>query len=186
MLETELKAMLTKELYNTVNKMYPWDSQKLQKNFYYFDKHETLLKNRSVFRIRQKDGDFKIQVKIHKNSDSPLQICEELEYTADCAPEQIEAEKAAEYTGLKTGELYRAGFNETLRNSFMWNETTEICLDKTTYFDVTDYEIEIEYKGELPQELIDELDKAGVKFDKSSVGKYSRFLKRLSEMSRNE
>lgn len=182
MLETELKAMLTKELYDTVDKMYPWESRKLQKNFYYLDNGSVLLNNRSVFRIRQKDDCFKIQVKIHKNSDSPLQICEELEYPTDCAPEKINEKRAAEYTGLETGELYRAGFNETLRNSFMWNETTEICLDKTTYFDVTDYEIEVEYTGELPVKLIDELNSAGIKFNKSSVGKYSRFLSRLSEI----
>ena len=64
----------------------------------------------------------------------------------------------------------------------MWDGNTEICLDKTTYFDKTDYEIEIEYSGEdIPGELTSELNRLGVEFRENAVGKYSRFLQAYKE-----
>lgn len=182
MLETELKSIISKETYDKIKAMYPWDSEKLQENHYYADASGILGANRTVFRIRKKDGVFKIQLKIHKNENSPLQICEETEFGCTGAPEKISTEESKKYTGEDIGELIKIGFNITRRCSFMWNDSTEICLDKTDYFDVTDYEIEIEYTGEKPSALIEELGRAGVNFDSPSVGKYTRFIQRFKEL----
>ena len=43
------------------------------------------------------------------------------------------------------GELYKMGCAVTIRNSLVHNGS-ELCLDKTTYFDKTDYEVEVEYE----------------------------------------
>ena len=65
----------------------------------------------------------------------------------------------------------------------MWNNTTEICLDYTTYLDTQDFEIEIEFEGECPVELLDEMKRLGIEFKEKSKGKYSRFVQRFSELA---
>ena len=182
MLETELKCLISKEVYEKIKASYEWDSEKLQENHYYTDQNGVLSANRTVFRIRLKDGAYKIQIKKHKNENSPLQICEETEFEYTGAPETISAEEGLKYTGLDMGELVKIGYNSTIRCSLMWNESTEICLDKTDYFDVTDYEIEVEYSEERPDALISELKSAGVTFSEPSVGKYTRFVRRLNSI----
>ena len=183
MLETEYKSLLTEMEYNKIAEHFDWDSVKEQTNHYYCDEDKILAKNRVMFRIRVKDKKSVIQVKLHKNSNSPLQICEELEYPVDGVPEVIE--DGEKYTGIKTGELKNLGCTVTLRHSKMWDSQTEICLDKTDYLGITDYEIEIEYTGnEIPEELSAELTTLGVEFKASSVGKYTRFLRALENKNK--
>ena len=178
MLETEYKCLLTQSEYNKIAAHFDWDSVKEQTNHYYCDADKILRKNRVMFRVRVKDNKSVIQVKLHKNSDSPLHICEELEYPIDCVPDVIE--DGGKYTGIKTGELKNLGCTVTLRRSKMWDDKTEICLDKTEYLGITDYEIEVEYTGEeMPEKLSEELAALGVEFRKKSTGKYSRFLRAL-------
>ena len=183
MLETEYKSLLTEEEYNKIACHYSWDWIKEQTNHYYSDDESILARNRVMFRVRVKDDRSVIQVKLHKNVNSPLQICEELEYPADGVPEVIE--DGEKYTGIKTGTLKNLGSTVTLRHSKMWDSRTEICLDKTEYLGITDYEIEIEYTGEkIPEELLAELTALGVEFKENSVGKYTRFLRALNNKNR--
>lgn len=182
MLETELKCLINEDTFNNLRKLYTWNSSKIQENHYYVDTAGVLSENRTVFRIRFKEGKYLIQVKAHKNKDGALQVSEESEFETDSAPEKISAELGEKYTGLKTGELVKLGYNTTLRYSYMWDENTEICLDKTDYFDITDYEIEIEYTNGCPQELLDELKSAGVEFTKKCKGKYSRFISKFNDL----
>ena len=185
MLETELKCMISAEAFERVKAAYKWNGVKTQENHYYSDTSGVLAENRTVFRIRKSGGTYKIQVKAHKNSSSPMQISEETEFDISNAPEIVSAEDGRRYTGLDTGELVKLGFNVTERYSFMPDENTELCLDKTSYFDITDYEVEVEYRGEYPSELIDGLKALGVIFENEAVGKYTRFItslrSRLSE-----
>lgn len=182
MLETELKCLINEDVFNKIKQMYTWDSGKMQENHYYVDTAGVLSKNRTVFRIRFKDNRYSIQVKAHKNKDGALQVSEETEFETDSAPEKLSAELGEKYTGLKTGELVKLGYNTTLRYSFMWDKNTELCLDKTDYFDVTDYEIEIEYMNACPQKLLDELKSAGVEFNEKCKGKYSRFISKFNDI----
>ena len=46
------------------------------------------------------------------------------------------------------GELYKMGCAVTIRNSLVHNGS-ELCLDKTTYFDKTDYEVKLSNGWEL-------------------------------------
>ena len=180
MLETEYKSLLTEGEYKKIAAHFDWDSVKEQTNHYYCDEDKVLRKNRITFRVRVKDDKSVIQVKLHKNTGGPLHICEELEYPIDGVPDTItDGEK---YTGIKTGELKNIGCTVTLRHSKMWDDKTEICLDKTEYLGITDYEIEVEYTGEeIPEKLSEELNALGVEFNKKSSGKYSRFLKALEK-----
>lgn len=183
MLETELKCIITKDIYERIKSEFDWDSTAEQINYYYTDKNGVLRNNRIMVRVRAKGGVFRLQVKLHKNSGSPLQICEETEYSIDGAPMTIPPETTLKATGLDAGELVKMGGSVTLRSSLMWDDDTEICLDKTDYFDITDYEIEIEYKREPKKELLDKLDALGVVFNTNSIGKFSRFINRFEELN---
>lgn len=183
MLETEYKSLISKEAYRKIENFYDWDWVQEQTNNYYSDKDGVLADNRIMFRVRSKGGKSVIQVKHHKNKNSSLQICEENEFPIDGVPEIIE--NGEKYTGLVSPPLYRLGCTVTLRHSRMWDSATEICLDKTSYFDRTDYEIEVEYTGdEMPEKLLSELAGLGVEFKAQAIGKYSRFLQAYKEQDR--
>lgn len=182
MTEKEYKCLISKEQYEKIEKSYLWDSIKNQTNYYYAAQTDCLSKNRITVRVREKDGKYKLQIKKHKSRENGLHISEELEFDASGAPQTIDADKAFEIIGAETGELRKIGALTTLRHSFMWDEYTEICLDKSTYFDCVDYEIEVEYQKEMPERLKGELTAFGVDFSAPVKGKYSRFLACLKEM----
>lgn len=186
MLETEYKSIITEEVYDKIKASYNWDWIKHQVNSYYIDETGELGRRHIVVRVREKDGRFAVQVKAHKNPGEALQICEETEFPIDCAPEEFSPEDGLRFTGIKTGVLTKAGSLDTLRCSLMWKDNVEICLDKSEYLDRCDYEIEIEYTGEMPKELMDELASMGVEFKEKSVGKYTRFINRLMELMHGE
>lgn len=175
MRETELKSIIDEETYTKVKRAFNWSGVFEQENHYYTDSAGKLRENRVMVRVRVVEGKSKIQVKLHKNSGSPLQICEETEYEADGVPETIDEKTAREITGMDVGELYRMGAAVTKRRS-LTRGTTELCLDKTAYFDKTDYEVEVEYVDKVSADVLAKLMPLGVDFNRSCVGKFSRFL----------
>lgn len=182
MTETELKSIITKEIYERVKKAFIWDKVKEQTNHYYTDKSGILREKRIMVRVRVVDGKPKLQVKLHKNSSSPLQICEENEYETDTVTEFIDSETTKKITGIDTDGLYRMGSAVTLRHSLK-RSGSEICLDKTEYFDIVDYEVEMEYEDKMSAELLMKLTSLGVEFKESCVGKFSRFLAEYKKRS---
>ena len=183
MTETELKSIIDEETYTKIKRAVNWERVVVQENHYYTDKDGILRENRVMVRIRVIDGTGKIQVKRHVNRGSALQICEETEFSVDGVPETLTPDKAREITGMDVGALCKMGCAVTKRRTIS-DDTTELCLDKTTYFDKTDYEVEAEYTGKVSAELLAKLTAFGVSFDKKSVGKFSRFLKEYNK--RNE
>lgn len=175
MTETEIKSIIDEETYKKAVKAFKWDSVKEQVNNYYTDKAGLLREKRIMVRVRVVDGKAKIQVKLHKNAGSPLQICEENEYEIDGVPETLDAETAKKITAMETGELFRMGAAATKRHSLKHNGS-ELCLDRTVYFDKVDYEVEVEYEDKMSADLLMKLSSLGVTFNKKCVGKFSRFL----------
>lgn len=175
MTETEIKSLISEDMYKKAKKAFEWDSIKEQENNYYTDKNGVLRENRIMVRIRVVDGEEKIQVKHHKNENSPIQICEENEYDIDNVPEVIDASTALTITGMNVGELYKMGKATTLRHLKRHNGS-ELCLDKTEYFDKVDYEVEVEYQDKMSAELLMKLMQLGIPFNQKCVGKFSRFL----------
>lgn len=178
MIETELKAMLSYEQYKTLINIFSWDSVVSQTNHYYTDKSGELKKHGITFRVRTIDDKSVIQVKKHTNSNSPLQICEESEFQINSIPQNFSATEIKEMTGIEVSTSY-IGDLTTLRNSCMYCNGVEVCLDKNDYLDTTDYEIEIEYTSPVPEELLNKLAETGVVFNAPSRGKFSRFMTRL-------
>lgn len=175
MKETEIKSIIDNDAYERIKKAFKWDAVTEQTNHYYTDRNGILCEKRITVRIRVIEGNAKIQVKHHKNKDSALQISEENEYPVSEIPEVIDSETAERITGINTGELYRMGAADTLRYTFE-RSGSELCLDKTTYFNTVDYEVEVEYEGKMSADLLMKLTSLGVVFNKSCVGKFARFL----------
>lgn len=175
MKETEIKSIIDEKTYERAQKAFKWDSVIEQVNNYYTDKNGILREKRIMVRVRVTDDSSKLQVKLHKNENSPIQICEETEYEIDGAPDVIDAKTAKAVTGINVGELYRMGNAATLRHTRKHNGS-ELCLDKTEYFDKTDYEVEVEYEDKMSADLLMKLMGLGIDFSKNSVGKFSRFL----------
>ncbi len=183
MLETEFKCLISKKTYETLRNKVRWNSCREQINYYYVDKNGVVLKKRIMIRVREIGGEFKLQVKFHKNSGSPLQICEEHEYDIDGVPDMIDAETIKDCIGEDIGDVYLIGKLTTKRRIYNWDLNTEICLDKSSYADATDYEIEVEYSGEVDKELLGRLSAYGVEFKQNSVGKFTRFYNRCDELN---
>ena len=80
MTETEIKSMIDKDLYESILNAFTWEKVREQTNYYYTDKAGILREKRIMVRIRVVGEVAKIQVKLHKNENSPLQICEENEF----------------------------------------------------------------------------------------------------------
>ncbi len=178
MIEKEFKTLITDAEFQKVKESYIWDSVFKQKNHYYADINERTIDNNIMFRVRERDNTYKVQVKFHKKSDNLAQVSIENEYPIDNAPDKIEDSK--KYLGEDMGVLKKLGFSETVRYSKMWDNDTEICLDMTTYLGYTDYEIEVEYRTEeMNEELRNELFELGISFTKKPMGKFRRFLMRL-------
>ena len=165
MLEKEIKALLNEKVYNAILGEFEWDSSAEQTNHYYISPNNILKKYGITFRVRTINGINKLQIKKHISHEDSLQISEETEMTGIEAP------------------VARIGSLTTLRNSFMFTDGVEICLDKSEYLGITDYEIEVEYTSPIPDELLDNLARLGVDFNKKPVGKFSRFIKKLSEIN---
>lgn len=185
MLETELKCMLDKETYDRLEATFTWDEVFEQVNSYYTDPSGQLKKNGITLRVRTKGGKDIIQVKTHKNADSPLQIAEEAEFEANGIPERFSADDVLKMTGIEVPASL-LGSLTTQRHSLIFCDGVEICLDKNDYLDKTDYEIEIEYTREIPDELTELLRIAGVEFTVPAVGKCSRFMIRLAKILKGE
>ncbi len=178
MLETELKAMLTKSQYEALKNIFSWDDVKEQTNSYYIAPDNFQKKHGITFRVRTIDGVHTIQVKKHHPKQGALQIAEETEYVVDAIPQIFNEDETEKYTGIRTVASF-IGELMTKRNSCIFCDGVEICLDKSTYLETTDYEIEIEYTKNIPQELLDTLAQNGVLFDTPTPGKFSRFMNRL-------
>ena len=67
----------------------------------------------------------------------------------------------------------------TKRKECLKYENVEICLDKNEYLNKTDYEIEIEYKGEYPWPIISILESNEIVISSEVEGKNSRYLREL-------
>lgn len=182
MLETELKAIITRETFDQIAEMFQWDKKIVQINSYYTDKNGYFHKNGITMRIRTSGNSNKLQIKKHINKTSALHTCEESEFDIHSIPEKIEDTEVKKYTGISE-TAYLLGSLTTTRYSFMYTDKVEICLDESKYLGVCDYEIEIEFIGNVPEELIRQLADNGVTFGKKSIGKYSRFVNRLSNIA---
>lgn len=60
----------------------------------------------------------------------------------------------------------------------------EICLDKSEYLGLTDYELELEYTADYPEKPLEILKNAGITQGEAVIGKYARFMDRAKKLGK--
>ena len=191
MIENEVKLMLTAQQYRLIRSKYPWDKVIAQTNHYYDTDNLSLTPCHITCRVRELSGENLLQIKL-PNGAAYSRI--ELEKRIGASvPEQLPAELlnslAGEYLDNPLPDVKRLG-SLTTERCIKHFDGAEIDLDKSTYFAVTDFELEIEFTDEtVARKLLKEIKEAAGITESAEVcsGKVHRFLSLYKQKSmRNE
>ncbi|SHO43139.1 CYTH domain-containing protein [Anaerocolumna xylanovorans] len=177
MIEKELKIKISQQQYDLVKDLFNWDSKVVQTNFYYGDLNTVEINSEMTIRIREISNKRLLQIKKPIAYDKSIHIKEEFEKIVDSIPLSISKEELKEIAGVDMPDVSLLGKLETLRFTSNWDDKTEVCLDKSQYFDCIDYEIEIEYQDELPEEILTILSKNCITLADKVYGKFARFMR---------
>lgn len=173
-IENEFKIMLTQAEYERILAMYEFE-EIVQTNHYYDTDGLEMSAKHTTVRVREIDGKCFLQVKFPTEVQiSRVEFCEEL----DGIPESISAERLKSLTGADLFDVRRLGLLKTTRNIRKF-DGGEIDLDCSEYFDVTDYELEIEFSDEVKARAVLDEIRAKVGIQPSAEvcsGKLHRFL----------
>ncbi len=181
--EKEVKILLNEVQYNDLFSKLNWDKTYIQINNYFdtdtLDLHASMIS----CRVREKESGMKLQLKFKNNSnDSLYNQAEENEYKIDKIPTSFN-EKECSDMGLNFNKpINLLGSLKTTRSKKSLSDTVVLFLDKSEYFDVTDYEIEVEFVHEYElEDIMKMLSNHGITADKNQkvVGKYTRFIQKL-------
>lgn len=175
MIEKEIKTMLTEGQYEKLKDLFSWDEKIEQVNHYYANS-DTDSGKKLTIRVRDKAGRHFLQIKRPGSEESSLHISEEYEKEIGSVPDRLSSSELTELTGFSVPDSFRIGSLYTERWLCRAYPKLEICLDKVKYYDVTEYELELEYTGDYPEEAVELLKSKGIEFEKESVGKFHRFL----------
>ena len=177
--EKEIKILLTKDEYQKLDGIFDWSKDYIQTNHYY-GSEEDIISKTNTYRVREKNGKIKIQVKMPISYDGSLHIKKEYEKDINSVPGVLSKEELSEITGHDfNNDKEYIGKLETRRKECLKYDNVEICLDKNDYLGKTDYEIEVEFKGAYPTEIISVLETNGLNTTASVEGKNSRYMKAL-------
>ncbi len=174
--ERELKIMLTEEQYNQIRKDFEFDSCFEQTNTYYDTPDQKLYGQKGAFRIRQLPDHNVMTLKL------PLDEITKQEYeypTEASRPEELtqrELDFLREKAGVDLPMNQVASFR-TLR-CIKNLPDAELCLDKTDFGSVTDYELEYEYSHDHDgiSTFNQILSRYGLKFEKNRLSKLGRAI----------
>ena len=169
-----------------MKQLFTWQRDYPQTNHYYRN-IESPEKNRgTTIRIREKEGEFFLQVKQYISDEESLHINKEFEKKVDKVMDHIDNAELEELTGKKLGPVSCIGSLRTQRKESLTYQGISLCLDKSNYLGVEDYELEIEFTGGYPDFLVERLKKNGISFDKKSTGKKARFLERYKQLEESK
>ncbi len=180
MTEKEIKVILTKNQYDKIKALFIWDEQISQINRYYVNS-DTDSGKKLTIRVREENSRYWLQIKRPKSEENSLHISEEYQKELNSAPELLPSETLTELTGFHIPDSHLIGALSTERAVCRSYPNLEICLDKVFYYDVTEYELELEYTDDFPDEAIKMLSENGISFSERVNGKYYRFLRYAKE-----
>ena len=181
MLEKEIKVLIDYNMYNDLIKKFDFEEPYTQTNYYYSN---GVVDSNMTIRVREIDGEMKLQVKNPKYISGSLHIKEEHECQITNIPDSISKSAINELIGLEIPEdLNCIGKLITERRICNKFDSVEIAIDINKYLDITDYELEIEYRNEYPNDLIDTIKKMGICLSEDVKGKNTRFNHRLKEVN---
>lgn len=185
MIEKEYKFLLTKEQYIDLKKYFEWDKSFEQFNHYYNDIDNYIYDNDITVRIREKNGEFRLQTKTNMFNNGALAIKEEKELVVDNAFEEIQPQILEDMIGNLCRGIHKVGVLKTYRNVCTKFQNIEICLDMNEYLSVIDYELELEYASENGEHMLVQqiVENFGLSLEKKSAGKNHRFFLELNRLS---
>ena len=177
MLEFEKRALLSAEAYALLRRSAVSEPQ-MQTNYYY-DTEDFLLHRLDVTcRVREKEGKCVAALKLYRQG-------------SDCCVEHCgAAENPYDIRFFNCGGLCLQGTLTTERLLLYRGEGVTAVLDRSTYLDRTDYELELEYTPEIERRADallrhyeDDLRRCGLRFA-SSGGRHksARFFERKQEL----
>ncbi len=180
MIESEFKVMLTEEQYEAIRSMYAWDGETEQTNHYYDTAELQLINAHITCRVREIKGVHYLQMKLPTGVEfSRTELEQEL---GKQLPEALSAQLLNALSGRSNmPDVSRLG-SLTTHRSIKRFDGAEIDLDKSSYFGVTDYELEIEFTDEAAaRRLLAEIKSAaGIESSgEVCLGKIHRFLREL-------
>ena len=181
MIEQEYKQLLTAAEYATLLTAFPWEAAVPQVNHYYTDAAGALKRDNITVRIRERMGQFQLQVKSPVREDGALSVKSEHERPIDSAPASLPSAFLRGLTDIAVSDITHIGTLTTWRRIYRPHDGVELCLDESHYFSSADYELELEYTGTAPPlKLMESLAAHGIKFDAKTDGKYARFIDALN------
>lgn len=180
--ERELKIMLTEEQYNQIKKDIEFDCCFEQTNTYYDTPDHKLSAQRGAFRIRKLEDHSVITLKL------PLDEITKQEYeypTEANTPEDLTTEELQllqEKAGVSLPLEKIAGFTTLRCTKELPN--AELCLDKTDFGKIIDYELEYEYSRDHDGISVFNqiLDRFGLKYEKNRLSKLGRAISYSSNL----
>ena len=175
MIEREIKQIISYDEYiKLVDFMSIFPSESVEQLNHYYDTDSGYYNSiKTTVRIREKNGRLKGTVKSHSSCDKS----EEREFKVSALPERFVID---ERNVFYKGKLY------TERVSYRLGNGIVLFIDKNSYLDTVDYEVEIEYPNGL-EEISKTLIVAIRKFIDSTysnkrMSKSERFYKRKEEL----
>lgn len=180
MQEKELKILLSKSEFDSLCKRFKCGEIYTHINFYYSDNQGVLKEQEITVRVREKHGNANLEVKIPSGKQGLVHVKEEYQKKLGAIPLEIKENELTEMTGCKLPDVAMKGYLITERRVYNWDSNTEICLDHSQYLGHDDYEIEVEYVKELPDEILEILKDEMIEMIPTS-GKCKRFFEKLEE-----
>lgn len=159
MIENEFKLMLSKEQYEKLLGLYDFETI-VQTNHYYDTDGLEMSSRHITVRVRVLGGKFFLQMKLPTDkSYSRVELSREL----DALPASIPGANLSALSGTECPDVTRLGELTTTRSVYEFGGG-ELDLDRSEYFDKTDYEAEIEFTDEnAARALLGELsEKLGI------------------------
>lgn len=177
--EKEIKILLTESEYNLLDRYFKWTMNITQTN-HYFGSENDIRKKGDTYRIREKKGKYYLQVKVPQLYEGSLHVKKEYEKEVGSVPTILDKKELSSLLGIEVNEDKKyLGKLVTERKVCTEYQIVEICLDRNEYLDYVDYELEIEFTGVYPKEVVEKLHQYGIKTDEDICGKYSRYLQRF-------
>lgn len=186
MVENEFKLMLTEQQYRKIRSLYQWDKVVVQTNHYYDTDDLALSPRHITCRVRELSGECLLQMKLPNGlAYSRIELERRIGATV---PNTLSTEMlcslAGEYLDEALPDVNRLGSLTTERCVKRF-DGAELDLDKSTYFSVTDFELEIEFTDEsAARALLSEIKSAAGITEAAEVcsGKVHRFLQEYKKL----
>ena len=184
MVENEFKLMLTEAQYQKLYSMYGWDTEFSQTNYYFDTPELSLINSHITCRVRYVGGLYYLQMKLPNGADhSRLEFEAEL---GDALPYKLSAQELNELSGRSDiPDVGLIGELTTLRSVKKF-DGGEIDLDRSRYFGITDYELEVEFTDETAARAVLLLLKEAAGITETAdvcLGKVHRFVREYNKNS---